>query len=715
MGMMPLAVGLSRVGHLVTGEDDGLAWRTAKLLQKNRVNILSFGDLASNEYPECIVYSSAISETHPTRIIAKELGIRCVPRGLFLAEYAQDKKLIAICGSHGKTSAAALCAHLLLESGQQADYYVGAHIQGDRFLPGRLEDNTALFAELDESDGTIEAFTPDVLCVLNVDWDHASLYKSEADYREAFYALARRTQSTVLIPRSEMDAFSNALGGSAKLVPVDEEMPFSEYNRSVARTLLKNVFPSVEPPSLETFPGVARRQERLWASGSSSVWQDYAHHPVEIEALLNWFRDTQPSSMVEVIFEPHRHSRTEHLAEEFLEALSLADSVRLLPVYSAGETGYAQPSSIYDKWQKTLGERCAFFESASSLFTSLRAESSVPKNTIRLFVGAGSIGLLAEAYGHFLSGPAAGFGSQVSEVVGADSVRIDESLSGKTTMRVGGVAEVYVEPENIHALRWTLVLAKLWAEPVFFLGKGSNLIVSDSGIQGCVVRLNKDAWQRVEQVEDGVLQVGAGVRLRDICKEAEKSGMGGFEFMEGIPASLGGALRMNAGAMGGWMSDIIDSIEVMRMDGRIECLSHDDLHYGYRSIHELKDRVVLSARLKASEAADSARVKERILGNMQKRKASQPREASAGCMFKNPDGDHAGRLIDACGLKGYRIGDAQVSRAHANFIVNLGSASSSDIVALVNHIRETVWERTGTLLEPEAILVGAPWEAVLEQ
>ena len=186
-----------------------------------------------------------------------------------------------------------------------------------------------------------------------------------------------------------------------------------------------------------------------------------------------------------------------------------------------------------------------------------------------------------------------------------------------------------------------------------------------------------------------------------------------FEFMEGIPASLGGALRMNAGAMGGWMSDVIESIEVMMADGRIDILSKEELHFGYRSINELADCVALSAKLKATEVSPSQTVKTRIQKNMQKRKKSQPREASAGCIFKNPDGDRAGRLIDSCGLKGYRIGDAQVSETHANFIVNLGAASSEDVLNLVSHVRERVREETGILLEPEAILVGETWEEVL--
>lgn len=170
---------------------------------------------------------------------------------------------------------------------------------------------------------------------------------------------------------------------------------------------------------------------------------------------------------------------------------------------------------------------------------------------------------------------------------------------------------------------------------------------------------------------------------------------------------------MNAGAMGGWMSDVIESIEVMTLDGTIRHLAQDELNYGYRSIDELKDCVALSAKLKPTGQATRREVKDQLLQYMQQRKKSQPREASAGCIFKNPEGDKAGRLIDQCGLKGKRFGDAQVSDVHANFIVNLGNASSEDIMQLVQHIRTEVKAQTGILLEPEAVLVGSDWEEAL--
>ena len=714
MGMMPLAVGLSLAGWRVSGEDDHLHFDVAEHLKNAGVRIKSLEDFGASVLPDTVVYSSAVGSEHPARLLADERGIRCYTRGEFLAGLAAHKQLVAVCGSHGKSSTAAMMAHCVHVSIGLVDYYVGAKVWGNWFPSAKLFGNPYLIAELDESDGSHLGFEPSYLCILNIDWDHSDKYPSEAEYRDSFYTLAAKAKRVVWVPEVEVDVFKTKVQPGVEVCGLPTGDDYVAYNENAAKLILTELNLPEVVIDFENFQGLDRRKECLWRNrDASSLWHDYAHHPKEIAAFIDWLRSHNSDSKLEVYFEPHRYSRTLSLASEIIEALQGADKVGLLPVYGAGEDALNYDPSVLEAAIQKSEKEIVQYASMSELFSELRGESNFPDYTTRVFIGAGTIDILGGAYCTYLYGDKASFAEVVNVRTALNFVREHEPLSGKTTMRVGGNARYYAEPPCRESLRYLMKMAHLWGIPLFFLGKGSNLIIPDSGIDSCVVRLNKPEWLQVKSVDDRNLKVGAGVRLRDICKQAEKARMAGFEFMEGIPASLGGALRMNAGAMGGWMSDVIESIEVMTLDGTIRHLAQDELNYGYRSIDELKDCVALSAKLKPTGQATRREVKDQLLQYMQQRKKSQPREASAGCIFKNPEGDKAGRLIDQCGLKGKRFGDAQVSDVHANFIVNLGNASSEDIMQLVQHIRTEVKAQTGILLEPEAVLVGSDWEEAL--
>jgi UDP-N-acetylenolpyruvoylglucosamine reductase len=245
------------------------------------------------------------------------------------------------------------------------------------------------------------------------------------------------------------------------------------------------------------------------------------------------------------------------------------------------------------------------------------------------------------------------------------------------------------------------------------LGRGSNLLVPDDGVDGLVINLGHASWQAFSPGPEGRVWAGAGLRLKNLCGLAAKAGLVGFEFLEGIPATLGGALRMNAGAMGGWMFDIVDEVHLMTLAGERRVLTKAEMHYDYRHCADLEDAVALGAFLRPVAQAALPEIKGRLDAYQKKRLESQPREPSAGCIFKNPPGIGAGRLIDEVGLKGERVGDAEVSTVHANFIVNRGQATSADIVALMRRIRERVKSVRGIDLEPEVMLFGKKWRDLL--
>ncbi len=296
---------------------------------------------------------------------------------------------------------------------------------------------------------------------------------------------------------------------------------------------------------------------------------------------------------------------------------------------------------------------------------------------------------------------------------GSSTLSREEPLAPKTTMRVGGAARLYAEPSSEADLARLLVEAKKAALAVLFIGRGSNLIVPDEGVDGLVICLSHSSWCGFEKLPDGRLKAGAGLRLKNLCGMAAAAGLSGFEFLEGIPGSVGGALRMNAGAMGGWIFDIVDEVRLMTLDGDIRTLPRSAMHVDYRFCCELKDAVALGAVLRPKSLIDAEAVGRQIDAYRRKRHESQPREPSAGCIFKNPPGNSAGRLIEESGLKGLRVGGAEVSRVHANFVINSGEATSEDVLELVRQIRSTVRKAKGVELEPEVMLYGKEWKDVL--
>lgn len=283
-------------------------------------------------------------------------------------------------------------------------------------------------------------------------------------------------------------------------------------------------------------------------------------------------------------------------------------------------------------------------------------------------------------------------------------VRFDEPLSKHNFFGIGGNAAAYFEVSTTDELAYVAQLKKRRNVPVAIIGRGSNLLISDAGYCGIVVRLVGEFNRLV--FNQNRVDVGAGVSLPRLSKLAASRGLSGVEFALGIPGSVGGALIMNAGAWGSSFGDLVERVQIMTVEGELNDLSRDEAQFSYRH-SGLKAYFCVTGATLALTPGDAEKVENLMQDLYNQKITSQPfAEENAGCMFKNPPGHSAGKLIDECGLKGYRIGGAEVSTIHGNFILNLDSATAHDVLSLVRHIQDHVKRERGVDLEVEVQLLG---------
>ncbi len=296
-------------------------------------------------------------------------------------------------------------------------------------------------------------------------------------------------------------------------------------------------------------------------------------------------------------------------------------------------------------------------------------------------------------------------------------VRCDVPLARHTSFRIGGPADVFVEPDTVDELRAVVSVVRAEQLPLFILGGGTNLLISDHGVRGVVVKLggnfNYTVWQEQgEQEEQKALtqgrqvRVGASHSLGRFVREAVRKGYAGVEFAEGIPGSIGGGLLMNAGAFGGELSQVVESIQGVDQTAHVVSLAGDSLGFGYRRTGLPAGLIVTEIVLRLHRQPT-----DNLTAAMQQAQAKRHKRQphgypNAGSIFKNPSGTSAGRLIEAAGLKGTACGQAQVSPQHANFIVNTGRARAADVKQLMEQMQRTVWATHQVWLEPEIRLVG---------
>lgn len=280
-----------------------------------------------------------------------------------------------------------------------------------------------------------------------------------------------------------------------------------------------------------------------------------------------------------------------------------------------------------------------------------------------------------------------------------------EPLSAHTTFRIGGPALFYMIPESAEEIREGIRFARERGLPFITIGRGSNMLFPDEGYRGVVMEIGS-GMNQIEYCGAGKIRAQAGALLSAIASEAARHSLTGFEFAGGIPGTLGGAVVMNAGAYGGEIKDCIVSARVMDSAGNESWLDREQLELGYRtSVIQSRGDLVLEAEFQF-EMGDSGEIRDRMKELSAKRRDKQPLEfASAGSTFKRPEGHFAGKLIEDAGLRGYRIGDAQVSEKHCGFVVNRGHATAKEVLAVICDVQKKVLESSGVKLEPEVKII----------
>ncbi len=281
----------------------------------------------------------------------------------------------------------------------------------------------------------------------------------------------------------------------------------------------------------------------------------------------------------------------------------------------------------------------------------------------------------------------------------------DAPMSAYTTLKIGGCADILVQPKSHMEIVALITRAKEESVPVYFIGNGSNILVRDKGIRGLVIKFGNNMSQTAIEGETIIAQ--SGISMAHLANVACENSLEGFEFASGIPGTLGGGIVMNAGAYKGELKDVVTEATALCADGSIKVFAGDELDFSYRhSVFTDSDMLVLEAKVKLKKGNKDG-IRARINELSAKRRNTQPLEfPSAGSAFKRPQNGYAAAMIDACGLKGYSVGGAQVSEKHAGFAVNKGGATEADFTKLLKNVRSIVNEHFGTLLEPEIITIG---------
>ncbi|MFM8717652.1 MAG: UDP-N-acetylmuramate--L-alanine ligase, partial [Spartobacteria bacterium] len=671
-GMSGIAALLLGLGHKVSGSDKVDTIEVGRLVKKG----LHFHCPHSAECvrgADVVIYSSAIKAGNPAYDEAVRLGLPLARRADALAAIMDSKKGIVVSGMHGKTTTSAMTAHVLRAGGFKPCHYVGAEIPILGTNARWDSDGEWFVAEGDESDGTLINYHPGHAIVLNIEPEHLDFYKDLAAIDAVYNRLIHQTSGKVFYCADDAGArrvcashpravsYGLAAGADYRITNLTTEHFKSRFTVEKGGTTLGEVVLNIPGAhnavnalasialaseigqsfeslvsALGSFRGAKRRFEIIHESPRQTIVDDYGHHPTEIAATLATAR-TGGHGRVIAMFQPHRYTRTKALKDEFGKAFALADHVFVSDIDPASEKPIPGISgqTIVDAMLAAGHSSATHVPDISSIHKA--AASVAEDGDLILSLGAGNIHEAGQRLVQDLK-----MRDTLQGVMGAGRIKLYEPLSKHTTMKIGGPARCWVEPENEEGFADLVRYCFDENIPLMVMGRGSNLLVRDGGIPGVVAHLSRGDFQRHE-VSGTEITAGVGVKFKQLSALARSAGIAGFEWMEGIPGNLGGGLRMNAGAMGIQTFDQVVKVRFCDQDGNIFTRTPTEMDIHYRSVPMLRTNYALSAVI-GGKPGTQAEIDATIAESVAKRRSSQPVAASAGCIFKNPATIPAGKL-----------------------------------------------------------------------
>ncbi len=739
VGMAGLAVLLKARGLRVTGCDAAVN-RLGPWLQERGIEVLGPHRPAHVEDGvDWVIRSAAVPADHPEIRAAVDRGIPVSKRGEVLPRLL-DGPSVAVAGTHGKTTTTSFIAQVLKATGQPPTFCIGGEVEPLGGVAG-IGTSGLTVAEADESDGTLALYAPEIAVVTNIEFDHMEHFAGVEAFEDCFLTFIEHTRRRVIYcaddPRAarlcggHLLARGYGLGETAALralalAPDSTGTSFNVLYDGAALGRFRVPAPGrhnvlnalacigvaldlgVPPEALrEALAVVAlprRRFDRLVDREDVVVISDYAHHPSEIAALIVTAAELRRTRLLGV-FQPHRYTRTRALGPLFPPAFDGLSELVLTPVYAASELPL-EGGSTWDLYAQCRAHGTTPVRLARSLDQAWEyCQSQLQLGDALLVIGAGDIERLAFQARDALRERRVDqldvlLRRVIRELELTDSfVRGHEPLARKTTLGVGGAADVWIEFGTVADLRHVLTWTHANRIPFTLLGGGSNVLVSDLGVRGVVGRLTGDPFRAIRMESDTVVVAGAGVPIAQLLSWTEAQSLGGLEFLHHVPGTVGGAVHGNAGAWGQAIGDHVAWVQTLGADGAEQRFARAELDYAYRSCATLRDRVIVEVALQLAPV-DGVRLRG-AKAAFAARRAWMKGLRCAGSIFKNPPGNSAGRLIEQAGLKGRHIGGARIYEEHANVIVTNATATASDVLALLETARAAVRDKFSVTLEPE--------------
>ncbi len=740
-GMSGIAALLLELGYDVSGSDKSTTTETERL-QSAGLEFYCPHTAESVAGAGVIVYSSAVK---PGRNVAYDTavaaGIPLFRRADALASIMRRKQGIVIAGMHGKTTTSSMTAHVLREAGLHPSHYVGAEIPLLGSNAHWDPEGRHFVAEGDESDGTVALYSPEYTILLNVEEEHLDYYKNLEEINAVYSQVLDQTSGTAYYcaadpgalalcqdrPRCVGYGWEESNDFSARdLEQHGQSTSFTVFHGGKALGVIilnipgrHNVLNALAVVALatgmgvpfekigwalSTFRGAKRRFDVKRRGPSYTVVDDYGHHPTEVAATLQTARQfSKGQGRVVCVFQPHRFTRTQLLRKEFGRAFKDCDALFVLDIYPASELPIPGISgqTIINEVREVEGDRLRLVSTPDKATAHLAVGNFLRPGDLLITLGAGNVHEIGTRLAEDLRTL-----EEITAALGEEdgTVRLYEPMGRHTTMKVGGPAQFWIEPGTVAGLARVIQYCRERGIATRVLGRGSNLLIRDGGIKGAVIHPCGGEFDTVT-VEGDTITAGAAVKFKRLASAARAAGLGGFEWMEGIPGSVGGGIRMNAGAMGGETFDQVVSVSYLDVMGGLRTKTKDAIPHHYRSAPEFMEHVCVSATFRGVPAPVEE-IDGKLAQSMEKRKSGQPIAASAGCIFKNPESCPAGKLVQELGLKGSRAGGAAISEVHGNFIVNEGGATARDVLELISLVQRTAREQRGIQVETEVQIIG---------